>query len=85
MLQEACKLVSQYLLGDLKCANFLKPDDVKANINLSLGDPLESAHDLLVHIQQYLQMQPRTFHPHFANQLYGGATLAGIIGGFSMK
>ena len=85
VLQEACRLVSQYLLGDLKCANFLKPDEVQANISLSLGEPLDSAHDLLVQIQQYLEMQPKTFHPHFANQLYGGTTLAGIVGGFYFK
>eukprot|EP01105_Mastigella_eilhardi_P016862 TRINITY_DN3860_c0_g1_i1.p1 TRINITY_DN3860_c0_g1~~TRINITY_DN3860_c0_g1_i1.p1 ORF type:complete len:508 (-),score=117.99 TRINITY_DN3860_c0_g1_i1:145-1668(-) len=82
----ACRLASDYLVAlcddpQGACANFVPPDQLRAQIDLSIGEaPLASPRQLLPILESYLRFMPKTNHVAFANQLYGGTTVAGVVG-----
>lgn len=69
----------QYATEENLVTSNLKPDELRANIDLKIGNSV-SDEDLRSLIQQYLKYSVKTSHPRYFNQLWGGFQKAGFMG-----
>lgn len=60
--------------------NYKSAKDLKAILDLSLSEEGVDSSKLFEVIKEYLQYSPRTTHPQFNNQLYGGFHFEALMG-----
>lgn len=77
-LDQILKLVKEYIYQDKAVLNHQSSEEIKAKLGLQIeanGDQ-----NLLFQLKQFLDFSPRTIHPQFNNQLYGGFNLEAFSG-----
>lgn len=75
----ASQYLSESLQGDVPVRRDMTPDEIRASVAIeppAHGRPLE---DLFDDLREVLNASVRTSHPRFANQLFVGADLTGIV------
>jgi glutamate/tyrosine decarboxylase-like PLP-dependent enzyme len=65
---------------DEPVVHYRPPDELRELVDLSLPEGHGSAERMMRFLEQYLGFSVRTAHPQYANQLWAGFTIPGLLG-----